>query len=466
MPRHLTIDFGSTYTKAVLFDLEAAEVLGVGYAPSTVGDDVRNGLADALRALGDQTACQVPCHACSSAAGGLKIVAVGLVPSLSLEAARRAALGAGAKVVGAYGYKLGQSDLDEIVSHAPDILLLAGGTDGGDEEVITHNAGKLATLDLDTPVIVAGNKSVTADVAATLTAAGMTAVITPNILPEVDKLNVEPVHEKIREIFMSRIVHAKGIDMIGGEVELVGPVIPTPRAILEAARLLSEGSAREQGVGDVVVVDIGGATTDIHSIASGLPRTPGVIQRGLPELHAKRTVEGDLGMRISAPTVMARAGEQTVAAHYYRIAGSSPANGMVEEYVTRVHDMTNYLPRNEDELALDAAIAGCAAQLAMTRHTGHIREVLTATGTVLVQEGKDLTGTKMVIGVGGVLAHGPHKRAVLESGCDPSGQPFSLIPRAPGLFVDGSYVLFGVGLLADQHRDEALRIAKKHLTEL
>lgn len=466
MSRHLTIDFGSTYTKAVLFDLEDAKVLGVGYAPSTVGDDVRKGLAAALAELGDDTVRKLPCLACSSAAGGLKIIAIGLVPTLSLEAARRAALGAGAKVIGAYGYKLTAGDLEEIASASPDILLLAGGTDGGDEEIITYNASRLAELKLEAPVIIAGNKSVALDCSNVIEAADISAILTPNILPEVDRLNVEPVHAKIREIFMERIIHAKGIDLIGDEVDLSGPIIPTPRAILDAARLISEGAGDNPGAGDVLVVDIGGATTDIHSIASGRPRTAGVIQRGLPELHAKRTVEGDLGMRVSAPSVLERVGEEMVAARYAELVGESAEPGTIVTYAERVSKETVHVPTNAQEFAFDAAIAGSAAHLATTRHAGYLREVVTATGPVMVQEGKDLTGTQIIVGVGGVLAHGPHKCSILRSTCDKDADPCSLLPRTPRLLVDGKYVLFGVGLLAERYPVIALDIARNTLEEI
>ena len=362
MSRHLVIDFGSTYTKAVLFDLDSASILGTGYAPSTVDSEVCDGLAAALKSVGsDLKPTQAPAHACSSAAGGLRMVVVGLVPSLSLEAAQRAALGAGAKVVGAYGFKLSTSDLDEISAQRPDILLLAGGTDGGDEEIILNNADRLARRRLECPVIVAGNKSVSDECAASLKSSDITVFIVPNILPEVDKLNVQPVHAKIREIFMERIVHAKGIDKVGEQIDLVDPIVPTPRAILDAAQVLSTGAG-----GDVVVIDIGGATTDVHSIASGAPRTPGVVQRGLPELHAKRTVEGDLGMRVNAPTVLGRAGVAALAASC-TVLGQPAEEAVIEAYVERVGQATGFVSDLEADLAIDAAIGRAAAELAMVR---------------------------------------------------------------------------------------------------
>ncbi len=459
--RHLVIDFGSTYTKAVLFDLDTTDILGMGYAPSTVDSDVRDGLAHALAAIGAEfKPADAPAHACSSAAGGLRVVVVGLVPTLSLEAAQRAALGAGAKVVGAYGFKLSASDVREISKHAPDILLLAGGTDGGDEEIIVHNAGRLTKSDLSCPVIVAGNKAVADDCEEMLKGAGLTVHVVDNILPEVDKLNVQPVHAKIREIFMDRIVHAKGIDRVGDEINLTDPIMPTPRAILDAAQVLSSGNR-----GDVVVVDIGGATTDVHSIASGVPRTPGVIQRGLPELQAKRTVEGDLGMRVSAPTVMARAGIADLTDACAAL-GQPTSTAAFEAYVEKIGHETGFVSDRDGELAMDAAVARAATGLAMARHAGHIKEVFTATGPVPVQEGKDLTDVRMLVGVGGVLAHGKHARFILEAACRHAADPTALVPVEPKFYVDRRYVLFGAGLLAQRFPEQALQIARKHLVAL
>ncbi len=468
MSLRLAIDFGSTYTKAALFDLERRRVIGSGYAPSTVGSDVREGLEVALQGISSHADLRsVPCLACSSAAGGLRIVTIGLVPSLSLEAARRAALGAGAKVVGAYGYKISPSDLDDLARRMPDILLLAGGIDGGDEDTILHNAHQLALRGLKIPVIVAGNKSVSAACGDVLRDAGVDASVEPNILPEIDKLDVEPVHRKIRDIFMERIVHAKGIDKVRDDLNLVGPIIPTPRAILEAAQLLSEGVEGEKGAGDVVVIDIGGATTDVHSIASGAPRTPGVVPRGLPELRAKRTVEGDLGMRINAPTVLQRAGSHALMEKITGLGSCDAASAAdIEAYVARIEADTAHLPTAAGESTIDAGIGACAAELAMIRHAGALKEVYTPNGTVLVQEGKDLTGTRMLIGVGGVVARGAFARPILESALRKATRPFSLCPENPKLYVDRHYVLFGVGVLARDFPAQALAIAREQLAEV
>lgn len=127
----LFVDFGSTFTKLVAFDLEAEELLGRVQVPSTVDRDVTIGLEEAFSLLADTVpigeAERRGTVACSSAAGGLRVVCVGLVPEYTTEAGRRAALGAGAKIVGSYSFELTEAELREVGAKAPDIVLLTGG---------------------------------------------------------------------------------------------------------------------------------------------------------------------------------------------------------------------------------------------------------------------------------------------------------------------------------------------------
>ena len=79
-------------------------LLGRVQATSTVDTDVNLGLDRALGELRRQVdvseADIASALACSSAAGGLRMACIGLVPEYTTEAGRLAALGAGAKVVG------------------------------------------------------------------------------------------------------------------------------------------------------------------------------------------------------------------------------------------------------------------------------------------------------------------------------------------------------------------------------
>jgi uncharacterized protein (TIGR01319 family) len=467
MPVMLAVDFGSTFTKVAAIDLDAAAVVGLSHAPTTVDTDVNTGLRNALdqlridgRPLDHQPLKDT--LACSSAAGGLKVVVIGLVPDLTVEAARRAAFGAGAKIVGSYAYKLNEIDVRAVENIGCDMVLLAGGTDGGDEKTILHNASMLASSSLTAPIVVAGNHVVSSRGQALLKEQGKVALVAENILPTLDTLNILPVQQVIRNLFMNHIIHAKGIDRAQEYVR--GGIIPTPSAVLKAAQLLAEGTPDEPGLGEVVVVDVGGATTDVHSVCTGTPTRSGVILKGLPEPYVKRTVEGDLGLRANALTLLERAGQPRLRAS--ALALKPDFQGDVQSFVERVAGSPSTVPNSEDENVMDAALGKLAVEMAMERHAGRLEELCTAIGPVYIQHGKDLSGISTVIGVGGVLAYGKHPRWVLGGVCSTTQDPFSLRPADPAYYVDTQYIMYAVGLLGDVEPTTALRVAKRSLQAL
>ncbi|MDP1691122.1 MAG: methylaspartate mutase accessory protein GlmL [Burkholderiaceae bacterium] len=457
MPITLAVDFGSTYTKVAAIDCDDERLVGRAQSPTTVAAGVMLGLGRALALL--EADCGVRRGdfglrlASSSAAGGLRVVAIGLVPDLTAEAARRAALGAGARVQRVFAYELSRGDLREIARIAPDLILLCGGTDGGERKTIVRNASALAAAGLRAPVVVAGNRSAADEVQAVLQAASMDFTIVGNVLPELDRLDVEPARAAIRSVFMNRIAQAKGLDQAEAYVGRI--VMPTPMAVLEGARLL----AGEGGMGDIVVVDVGGATTDIHSIASGLPSTPGLVPRGLPEPFAKRTVEGDLGIRVNAPAIVEAAGAARVAA----LAGGQWTPQTVMDHVQRLAREVGHVPDTAAEHALDAALARVAVDTALERHAGQVTTTYTPMGAVQLLHGKDLGAVPTVIGTGGVLVHGRHPRRVLEAARYSAASPTSLRPRAPALLIDRSYLLFAAGLLTPVAPLAVSRLLRRHL---
>jgi uncharacterized protein (TIGR01319 family) len=302
---YLLIDFGSTYTKIMAVDIAREVILGRAQALTTVDTDITIGLNKALSEL--LATCRIDeghiegKYASSSAAGGLKMAAIGLVPQLTVEAARRACLGAGAKVVCGYGFEIDEAIVAEIEAAKCDIILLCGGADGGDKNVIVRNAGMLARSTINCPVLVAGNRVVNDKVRSIMEEAGKRVCVTKNVLPSIDALEVEPAQALIREIFIAHITKAKGLQKAQ---EFIGsPIVPTPKATLQAAALLADGMHNEPGIGSLVIVEVGGATTNIHSVGDSSPATSQTVVRGLPELRVKRTVEGDLGIRYNAPTI-------------------------------------------------------------------------------------------------------------------------------------------------------------------
>ena len=441
----LLIDFGSTFTKVVAVDLAKIEVVAAARLPSTVDTDITLGLEKAL----EQIAAKVhitdletrEALACSSAAGGLRMVCAGFVPELTSKAANLAALGAGAKVVGGYSYKLTEAEVKEIESLAPDILLLAGGTDGGDEQVIIHNARLFSRAGTSIKnIIIAGNKSARDDIEAIFKNSPKNVIYIRNVMPEIGVLDVAPCNKEIRALFMKNIIEAKGIAKARTIIKDV--IMPTPSAVLEAARLIAAD------FGELVVIDPGGATTDVHSIAKGMPARPDIILQGLPEPYEKRTVEGDLGLKYNLDRLLELVGDRPVPPGFAAV-------------VRRLRE--GILPCTEADFACHRLLSRLMVEVAVERHAGRIEVVYSPAGERLIQHGKDLTGVTSVIGTGGPIVFSDNPREILEGCLFREENPFVLKPKNPRFFLDGQYILFAVGLLAQVKPKKARSLAKKYL---
>ena len=446
MENILLIDYGSTFTKVVAVEVAKPKLLGCASAYTTIGTDVREGLGSALEELRRQTGISEFSErfACSSAAGGLRMVASGLVPELTAKAASLATMGAGAKIVGLYSYELIEDDIDDIISNSPDILLLTGGTDGGNKKCILHNAEMLANAPCDFPIIVAGNRNAAREAKKLL--AHHNAFICENVMPTVDTINIEPARQMIREIFLERIVHAKGLS---NEV-----LMPTPAAVLAATELLAAD------IGDLIAIDVGGATTDIYSISDGTPRSAGVIYKGLPEPYAKRTVEGDIGMRFSAQGIVDAVGISIVA----KLAGQSESTA--SERVKYISEHPDSLPDNMEQKNLDFALAAKAIETAAIRHAGLLEEVYTSSGRAYVQTGKDLSDVKTMIITGGALLYSDRQKELAGYALHSEMEPQSLRPKKGNVLVDKHYILAAVGLLSKHDPPAALEILKSNMSEI
>lgn len=462
MEAYLLIDFGSTYTKLTAVDIESEQILATAKDITTVDTDIMTGFNNAYKRIEKQIENKdvnfIKKLACSSAAGGLKMVAIGLVPDLTAEAAKRAALGAGARVLKVYSYELAGKEIEEIKNSNLDIILLAGGTDGGNKECIIHNANMLAQHGVKLPIVVAGNKVAQDEIEEIFKSNNIFYRITENVMPKLNALNVEPAREVIRQIFMEKIIEAKG--MKTAENYINGILMPTPAAVLKAARVLSEGSDKEEGIGDLIVVDIGGATTDVHSLADGEPTKPGVTMRGLEEPFAKRTVEGDLGMRYSAVSLWEAAGTRRIQKYLNDKSIDVEANCKLRTENIRM------VPKTKAEIKFDEAMAKAATEIALERHVGTIESMYTPMGVIFTQEGKDLLEVKCLIGTGGVLVHSENPADILKSGTFDNTNPNYLKPMHPEFLLDRTYIMSAMGLLAEDQPDMAVRILKKYLVKV
>jgi len=455
----LLIDFGSTFTKVTTVDLITEKITATARAATTVDTNIMDGMYRAMEDVYKQLDGE---HlkfkyklACSSAAGGLRIVAIGLVKDLTVEAAKQAALGAGGRVQGVYAHQLAIKEINEIELTKPDIILLAGGTDGGNQEVILHNARMLAESVVDATIIVAGNKSAVDEVEQILRRSGKKVLVTENVLPELDKLNVLPARGLIRQVFLDTIIEAKGLKRAEAFVDSI--LMPTPMAVLNAGQLLAQGCAGESGWGDLIVVDIGGATTDVHSLADGLPTKSGVNLRGLPQPYAKRTVEGDLGMRVSSLSLY----KVLPPGNLEKTSGT--ATQKVERFIDDIQHNFDLLPRDEEEERIEMAMAVACAGLAVERHAGNLEVVWTPFGASYVQHGKDLTQVPYIIGTGGVIANSSDPAKVLASVVYQEENPTVLKPMQPKFMIDTEYILASMGLLAEVEPKKSLRILKNYI---
>ena len=456
MKNVLLIDFGSTYTKLTGVDLIKEEIIGTASAYTTVETDINEGLNKGLEKLEKITGKikYDACYACSSAAGGLRMVTSGLVPELTVEASRLATLGAGAKAVGTYSFELTDEDIEEILKINPDIFLLVGGTDGGNKECIIHNARMLAKAKPKFPVIIAGNRTASKECQEILE--GCEVYVCENVMPKFGVLNIEPTQNKIREIFLNHIIYAKGLSKVSDLLSDI--MMPTPSAVLKALELLAGGFDDELGIGELIAVDVGGATTDVYSIADGMPEHMNTVYKGLPEPYAKRTVEGDIGMRYGAQGIVDSAGINKI----------SFLSGLTEEraseLIEKIKENTQIVPNGDLELeALDFSLASCAVDEAVNRHAGKISETYTMMGQTFVQEGKNLTKVNEIIVTGGSLIHAKKTLEIARFAGFSKNNPASLRPRKLNVRVDKKYILAAMGLLSSYYPKTALRIMKKEI---
>jgi uncharacterized protein (TIGR01319 family) len=452
----LLIDFGSTYTKVTAVDLDNEQLLGTASSYTTVQTDINEGLNDAIKLLEEKTGKLdfAERFACSSAAGGLRMITSGLVPELTAEAAKVASLGAGAKIIKVFSFQLTEDDIEDIQKENPDIFLLVGGTDGGNTECILHNAKMLASIPNDFPIVIAGNRSAVRECQRIL--AGHQVYVCENVMPKFGVLNAEPTQKQIREIFLHRIIQAKGMTKAAALIS--GIMMPTPSAVMKAMQLLAEGYEDEPGIGDLIGVDVGGATTDVYSIADGMPERMNTVYKGLPEPYVKRTVEGDIGMRYSIAGIVEAAGVKRIS----QLSGLTVQK--VEELIDYLAINTDVLPNGDHELEmLDYALASLAIETAVTRHAGTMEEAYTLMGLTYVQSGKDLTRVKQIVVTGGSLIHTKRTSAIAAHALYNEKNPMSLKPKNAEIWIDRSYILAAMGLLSQHYPKTALRIMKKEL---
>jgi uncharacterized protein (TIGR01319 family) len=434
--QYLTIEVGSTITKVNGFCLRPEgwfEHVAQGFAPTSVSaGDVRLGVDQAIADLESRfgkLSDSPEKFVNSSAAGGLRMTVHGLTYSMTARAAREAALGAGAIIKKVTAGALDEFDLAEIAEIKPNIVLLAGGVDFGEKETVLKNAEKLASLKLAAPVVYAGNSALRKHIEKIFTDANMELLVAANVFPEVDVLNIEPLRKVIHEVFNHHIIHAPGMFYLS-EVTRYG-ILPTPGAVLKGAELFAEE------MGDCLVFDVGGATTDVHSVTDGSKEWSSKLIE--PEPRSKRTVEGDLGVFINARNIVDQADDANWAESL---------------------DDLQAIPVTDRQKMLTHWLCEKAVNIGVRRHAGTIIDMYTPSGKKQVVKGKDLTAVKWIVGTGGALTRLEGGEEILQK--IRLGSSKYLLPKLEAaILMDREYRFSALGTLAQVHPD-AVRATFKH----
>ena len=448
----LVAEIGSTTTVVNAFDKLNSNrpvFLGQGFASTSVDQgDVSLGLRQAIEALKHNLKIEDleydSFYASSSAAGGLKMTVHGLVYDMTVKAAKEAALGAGGNIKWVTSGKLTTFDQEEIQRIKPNLILLAGGMDYGESETALYNAKVLLNANLNTPIIYAGNCVNALEIKQLFKEANKAdqVYITENIYPSIDTLNVVPARKIIQDVFEKHIIHAVGMQHIR---ELVnGKILPTPGAVMLSAQLL------ETILGDLLVLDLGGATTDVHSVTNG---DDAITKMALfPEPKAKRTVEGDLGVFLNADHLIQILGKD----HLMGKLGldQSGLNLLIEKHIR--------IPKSDLEKRYIHELSKAAIDVAMKRHVGRL--VRRYGGSMPnYAEGKDLTKIKAVIGTGGVLTRLEGSRELLEASFKNTDGKYLLPDQTPRIYIDQNYNMAALGLLSTIDKEAAVKLLSSSL---
>ncbi len=436
---YLIAEIGSTTTVVTAFNFKkGVEVVGQGKAfTSVLQGDVTIGLRNAINEMEEQLGESIEYDrmiGTSSAAGGLKITVHGLVQDMTVKAAKEAALGAGGIIKMVTAGRLRRTDIKKIKEINPNLIMIAGGTDYGERETALDNAEIIRDAELNIPVVYCGNIANQEEIKEIFE--GRELYVIDNVYPRVDELNVEPARGIIQDAFEVNIVKAGGMDKIKEMVD--GAIMPTPGAVMEATKLLYEI------IGDVIVVDVGGATTDVHSVTEGSVEILDILVT--PEPKAKRTVEGDLGVYVNRENVL-------------ELLQPYELEGRTKESIS---SFIKPIPTTEEEKYWSRVLTQKAVNTAIDRHVGQIKRVYNS-GRKFSAYGKDLSMVKYIIGTGGALTRLGKGKEMLESIKDVKGDITMRPTKEAKVLLDNMYIMACAGVLSRENKEAAIELLKASL---
>ncbi len=447
----LVAEIGSTTTVINAFNGIGSPdpcFVGQGQAPTSVLEgDVIIGLNNALDNLKSKLNISEISYdrflATSSAAGGLKMTVHGLVYDMTVRAAKEAALGAGANIHMITAGRLRRTDVNKIKSVNPNIILIAGGVDYGERDTAIYNAEIIAGLGLDIPVIYAGNVENQDEIKEIFEGKKIELHIVDNVYPKIDQLNIEPTRSVIQDVFEKHIIHAPGMEHVRDMVN--GSIVPTPGAVMIACQLLYDR------IGDTVTFDVGGATTDVHSVTEGSEEIDKILIS--PEPKAKRTVEGDLGVYVNMKNIVGLIGIEEIAKRL---------NVTVDVVDSLILDHQP-IPTNELQIRFVELLTEKAVTLSLQRHAGKFRDLYSTAGRKKVAEGKDLTKIKYIVGTGGALTRLPRRTDIIKK-VIANIKGNEMFPTAEAeILIDNDYIMASLGVMSKEYPEVAFKLMAKSL---
>ncbi len=438
----LVAEIGSTTTVVNAFALhENIRFLGRGVANTSVRTDVNIGLKEAVKDLEQLLKTPVEwkeMFAASSAAGGLRMSVSGLVHEMTVRASKEAALNAGANIDLISSGHLEWDDLEQLKAQSPNIILVAGGTDHGDKTTAYENIKKIEALSMNVPIVYAGNIENHYRVRKLFENSSQKPYlhITENVYPRVDYMNIHPLRRLIYKLFEANITKAKGMQSIKAMVN--ESIMPTPGSVMEASMLLHEV------LGNLMVIDVGGATTDIHSIT--VPREEYEAHlEGEPK--EKRTVEGDLGVFINAENVWNSINEEAFL----------KAQSIDYKMFETLKDSYTYIPTTPLQKSFVRELTRTCVFKALDRHVGDLKKVYTSSGRKVIPEGRDVSRVQHIVLTGGALINLEDTESIVRDYI--RKRPNKMMPETSvKIYKDHDYILAATGVLSLKYKEASKQL--------
>jgi len=387
----------------------------------------------------------------SSAGGGLQMMVAGVIKTMTAESANRAALGAGAIVMDVVATNDGRKIYRKIqrIRHLrPDMILLAGGTDGGTILHVVQLAELIKSADpkarlgvtYKLPIVYAGNVMARPHIKKLLEETFALDIV-DNIRSVLEIENTEPARRAVHELFMEHVMsHAPGYNKLMTWTEV--DIMPTPAGEGVAINLIAKSLGK-----NTIGVGLGGATTNVYSIING---------------RFVRSVSANLGMSYSICNVLKETGIENI----MRWSPLELDEGEVRNNLRNKMIRPTTIPETLEDLIIEHAVAREALRLGLEHHktiATRLKGIKTVsafergmTSQEMIETDVDMKNIRIIAGTGGLLSHSPRRiqsSIILTDAFQPEGVTM--------LFQDSVFMMPHLGVLSTVYPEAAWQIFDK-----